>query len=539
MIEDVKRSLVRDLRENLKGLVPRSRLDSFLRWHDHASLEDLDRAYRATYTDFQSGLALWTPNHEFPLHDARSIRIYRQCVGFFSRLHACVSNDAQNEQLAKAKHRVSETVEITADARVLSLTKSYIRRWLGPAPDLASLRLRHGPGAVAGGEKGHQKSHFKHTFDSVDRLLGYDSECLFRLPTAPYLVLDRVDSVTRVVTVPKDCRGVRIISCEPMSMQFLQQGLLGHLMRVLPLRSEGRIEFLTQHRNQELARLGSYDPSTWATIDFSDASDTIRLDHIKMLFPSEWVDLFCALRSPYMRFPDGDAVEITTAFPMGAALCFPAEALVFASLAQAITDVFYCGASGIVPSVTVFGDDVIIHQSCAQEYLDASRRFGLRPSDRKCFFSRFTHFRESCGHEYFAGERVDVIRPRFVGMTRNPLDAVPMVQHATRLYERGFSKTAQLLASCVRGPVAIGVGDSYASPHLRWPMPGRVRWNRSFQRLEQRAMVVKTKAARQDMGSDGYESLFQWFTSGWSNSSTWGGKQYPAHTWLLSQQVSV
>lgn len=81
---------------------------------------------------------------------------------------------------------------------------------------------------------------------------------------------------SRLVLVPKDLRGPRIICVEPRVLMAVQQGyeelLVQHLERSRYV--SGTLNFGNQNINRELARKGSIN-GRWATLDMQDASADI------------------------------------------------------------------------------------------------------------------------------------------------------------------------------------------------------------------------------------------------------------------------
>jgi len=519
----------RDLWLHSGRAASRRQVDTFIQWCRSASISQLTEVNKAFSTQLASvpagGEALCFAEHALPLGgDPDLIRAARQTVGFFSRLHANVTEDMKLEQLAAAADRLAERRPIRLTDVEVALCREFIIRAIGRRPpDPRNLRFRHGPGAVATHEKGLQKIHFRETFISVDEYLGYDSEVLLRLPHAPQLFLERNEPITRVIAVPKDALRIRTISCEPLTMQFFQQGLMDELFTRMVRRYGNHFPFANQSVSQRLAQMGS-EAGYWGrstqpcTIDMSNASDDVKVDHIRLLFPDEWADCLLAFRSTAARFEElGREVELSTFAPMGAATCFPVESLVFASIRYAAARLMRVYREEDLWAVV--GDDVITVAKAYDLTLDMLERAAFTPNVSKCC-GPAVRFRESCGGDYFEGVSVTYERPRQLPKWNRFQANVPTVQLATALAHRGFVKTAQLIANTTKGPVAIGDGDAYAHPGLRWPVVGRTRYNRSLQRFEQQAVVEIPLPGTRLGAVDGWEPLYQWFTSGWRSETS-------------------
>jgi hypothetical protein len=80
---------------------------------------------------------------------------------------------------------------------------------------------------------------------------------------------------------------------------------------------------------------------------------------------------------------------------MGNGFCFPLETLIFASV---------CKLYSRPEDFSVYGDDIIVRQSVAQEVLKTLWAIGFRHNPDKTFLQG--QFRESCGADWFAGRDV-------------------------------------------------------------------------------------------------------------------------------------
>jgi len=276
---------------------------------------------------------------------------------------------------------------------------------------------RHGPGSVATGERTHEKMHFKRIYSSAEEY--YPAAEYYYLNDRhlfdawdDYMLLEHVDRPeAKVMLVPKDSRGPRLISAEPLEIQFLQQGLGRKLVQWIerhPL-TRGRVNFKDQRINRRLALQGSIDGS-WSTLDLTDASDRVSLALVKSLFADTPIlGHLLALRSLTTVLPNGETVEMQKYAPMGSALCFPVEALCFWALAAACIHV-YGGKSLRQACATtyVYGDDIIVRGGDEVFLLQNFHYFGLRLSEKKCCYTG--HFRESCGCDAYKGEVITPVK---------------------------------------------------------------------------------------------------------------------------------
>lgn len=226
----------------------------------------------------------------------------------------------------------------------------------------------------------------------------------------------------RVVLVPKDSRGPRLISAEPREFMYIQKGLMAELYAFMERYPNVRrqVSCTDQSRNQLLALIGSQTGGL-ATLDLKEASDRVPWWLVKMLFPSNWVECFNACRSEFTVLPSGEEIPLRKFAPMGSACCFPVEALVFWALCHAANPAFSgrlikgllrrSGNSQMKPEpytsvwgfddVCVFGDDIIVPTSSVDTVVQLFEAVGLVVNTSKSFTSG--PFRESCGMDYFAG----------------------------------------------------------------------------------------------------------------------------------------
>lgn len=535
-------SLFRDARSILQhdSCVPRCVLDGIYREVSHRTHTEVALEYKAFNRRLCSERYFGENPEIFGMKlaingSAPSLRALRQWLGFFSREHAAVSSSIVRECLRGTALRwAAKPTSFAVTPRELYAIQTEVDNLIGSVPPLLEdLVPKHGPGAVATGEKGLEKLYFKETYHKIDALLGYDSECLFRLPNQPPLVLRREVPTTRVVSVPKDATAVRIISAEPMSMQFLQQGLMhwfySRFERMAGMPFPLRDQTVQQRRAQAGCRIEAWGRRTQAcTIDLSNASDTVKCVHIRLFFSREWQKLLFALRSEEARFPGGARFPIETFAPMGSAICYPVECIVFLAVARAAARLTRNAGEPI--GCSAVGDDLVVPAYAYPYTIDLLSRLAFQPNVGKCCGPN-TRFREACGGEFWDGAPVDIVRPRVIpSLSRNGWG--PMATLAARLAAVGFEETANVCAAQVRGPVALGDGLPLFPARLKWPCVGRVRWNSAWQRFEQQTVAEVPMSGIDSVQPEGWEPLFQWFTSRWDSETQFSVRTRTVWTWL-------
>lgn len=225
----------------------------------------------------------------------------------------------------------------------------------------------------------------------------------------------------RSAYVPKDVRKCRRIAVEPSLNLFLQQGVGKWLSRRLRLFG---VDLRDQERNRTLARLGSLDGS-YATLDLSNASDTISTELVRWLLPPDWFELLNALRSQFY-WEDGEWHPCHSFSSQGNAFTFPLETMIFLSLGRAVTDF-----------VSAYGDDLICDSASYHDLCEILEVAGFTVNLEKSYGSG--PFRESCGGDYLLGQdvrpvyyREDATRPSDVVKLHNLLierwGSLPKVQ---------------------------------------------------------------------------------------------------------------
>jgi len=372
---------------------------------------------------------------------------------------------------------------------------------------------RHGPGVVAGGQSGEDKWLFTHLYDQIHQcypyydwfVVGGSRELLDRINW--YKSLTRtVTGTAKVMLVPKDSRGPRLISAEPAEYMWLQQGLgraiMDHVERH-PL-TKGYVNFTDQSINQELA-LSSSINGFLATMDLKDASDRVTVDLVVHLFRhTTLLPYLLALRTTSTRLPDGRIVPLKKFAPMGSALCFPVEALCFWALLRATllrSDTPLEGDR----VVYVYGDDIIIPVEAYDECRLTLETYDLRVNDDKSCSTGL--FRESCGVDAFAGSNITPakLRRQWTGGRLEASSYAHYVSFANQLDARGYHNAALWLFDKIEesmGPAGYGISNS--------PFPCRMvtsieiaeelnmakmrsRWNKDFQRWEFRVQTLKSR----------------------------------------------
>jgi hypothetical protein len=307
-----------------------------------------------------------------------------------------------NERLQQYVERVLNPYDTEGVLPFVREVRKVVANLLGPCPDLPQGRF--GPGATYA-DRG-QFATVPHKMSSAPTLTPdawpflmqwsgtqWASACASS-GKGPVFV-----NGNRFLTVPKDCRKDRAIAVEPSINVFYQLGY-GRIIRSR-LRNRGLDLDLGQDIHRRLACEASTEGHL-ATLDLSNASDTISKNLVKLLLPTRWYEALDMLRSKKTLI-EGKSVFLEKFSSMGNGFTFELETLLFACIALVASG----GTLGL--DVFAFGDDLIIPSHSSKDVISALKFFGMTINEEKSFVDG--PFRESCGGDYFLG--VDV-RPHYL-----------------------------------------------------------------------------------------------------------------------------
>jgi hypothetical protein len=300
----------------------------------------------------------------------------------------------------------------------------------------------------------------------------------------------------RLRFVPKDLKTARSICMEPNVLMFFQQGVWDRIEDTLTRTPFKRwIRFRNQKYNKDLATFGSATGEI-DTIDLSSASDSVTLTLVKRIFPPTWSIAMRATRSDKCVLPNGKTHRLTKFAPMGSALCFPTQSIIFASvciyaalvyqqhvtgvelfgritdsLVRDIANSFrrypevdgFAGSSAEICRISdpskekgftsaktfqplgIYGDDICVDRRLTDEVVNILHRLGFRVNHGKSFKGSQA-FRESCGAFSLAGHRVDPMYYRvFIPGEQDASSVASMVALANRCYDRRYLNLRRFL----------------------------------------------------------------------------------------------
>lgn len=236
----------------------------------------------------------------------------------------------------------------------------------------------------------------------------------------------------RFTTVPKDCEKDRGIAVEPSINLFYQLGW-GRVIRARLGRA--RLDLVNgQTIHRQVARVASIQ-GTSATIDLSNASDTICKTLVRLLLPWRWFEVLDALRSP-CTLVNNRWVVLEKFSSMGNGFTFELETLLFAAISKAAL-AMQGQPCTFGRDVYVYGDDIIVPTLGAKGVISALQFLGFTVNKEKSFVDG--PFRESCGGDYFKG--VDV-RPFF--LKELPNEPQDWIAAANGIRRAGMAQSDQM-----------------------------------------------------------------------------------------------
>lgn len=270
---------------------------------------------------------------------------------------------------------------------------------------IEDLRPFHGNGSTAYGKLNKYEKYLSMDVDSILlRFLNVDESLAYEL--FPLIRSKDLQRVSKLQFVPKTATKLRTISMEPPSLMYIQEGIRVELQRYIRKHRVLRhvIKFDDQTQNQMLAHIGSMLQNI-ATIDLSAASDSVSLQLVRKLFRKVPFLYKCCMmtRSTHTLLPNGDVIKLNKFAPMGSAMSFPVECIIFA----AIVEYSYRTYQGIEKSLerryfSIYGDDIICNDYLATTVMNNLSRLHFRVNRDKSFTGGIL-FRESCGVEYYDG----------------------------------------------------------------------------------------------------------------------------------------
>jgi len=293
---------------------------------------------------------------------------------------------------------------------------------------------------------------------------------------------------SRTIFVPKTFSKLRTISMEPTAVQYFQQGVMKRLYGYIdhhPYLGR-RVQLRDQSQNRNMARQGSIDDSL-STIDLSAASDTVSWALVKGVFAGtpllKWL---YATRSKTTKLPTGDIIALNKFAPMGSALCFPIECLIFCAVIEYTTQK-WCTLHNLAKlDYTVYGDDLVVPSQLSGEIIQALESLGFVVNKDKSFCNG--PFRESCGGDYYEGTDVSSLYyrlPAFNSKRVSPEVYAAICSTINLCVERDLPTLRSFLLSKIAKMKPYFSNKTTESPSLYSPTPTNFHvtrtWDENYQ----------------------------------------------------------
>lgn len=441
--------------------------------------------------------------------------------------------EAESLAAWKRHEELMQSLEFTRSAFVLAdlkmiLKKSGFYKSFSPS----NLVFKHGPGTVAEGSFTQSKQ--KHALmiahpdiqwiiDQVparahtprNRTLigplphGTERASELDLPS-PYrelLVPDELEwdtalrravfslNVDELLFVTKDVDSKRVINRGPTVFQWAQQAVHNALVKAIDGCLLGQwIKLADQGHNQRGARLAART-LRYSTIDLSKASDSIHTDVVTGVFSGLPLDLLIKSRVNLVKLPDGETWSIAKFAPMGSAVCFDVQSIIFLLIVW-LAD--HLSASGVTvqqylsegkrrvlnrtalrlldPAVGVYGDDILCAREQTEHVMSLLRHLGLEVNAGKSFYGDLA-VAESCGEFALINEETQEVESftpilfKVKGMLdqeNSQRSILSKIDLCNRLYDHGYLRVRNLILRTIPPKYFVYV-DPETSPYWRYP----------------------------------------------------------------------
>lgn len=358
----------------------------------------------------------------------------------------------------------------------------------------------HGPGSTADAGRGSLRR--KYDALGTDQLLSY---VLRRNCPEFDRIGDKVlDRTAKLQCVPKTMLTKRTICMEPATLQFYQQMVRKSVYRWLKNHPYLRrvIKLDDQNQNRHFAYIGSL-LGTISTIDLSKASDSVTWELARLAFShTPLLPWLYATRSRAVSVSK-DRVVVTKKFaPMGSALCFPVECIIFAAICELAKREVLSKRCDVTYSV--YGDDIAITTEVVPIVMSYLTLLGFTVNVDKSFYNDNVFcYRESCGAEFLSGVDVSPLKISR-GFESGSLDRYHpgrvenLVQLANACWAKGFLGCRRWIIHRLHHlprdlrPV-FGPGQSQINSYTSTNWKNAIRFNRKLQRLEVKGGVTSCR----------------------------------------------
>lgn len=414
-------------------------------------------------------------------------------------------------------------------------------------------QCRHGPGSVAEKPRSSDKYVFGSWPRRLDSLFCFDAHATLN-PDHIYDT-DVVEHPAKLIAVPKDARGPRLIASEPSYLQYAQQSINAYLRAAIGSSCvSASINFENQGFSQEWAVKASLT-GEFATVDLKSASDLLSLWLIERLIRKNkpLLEAIYHTRSRYID-QEGFALFMKKVAPMGNAYIFPLQTLVYTLCSIAALAVIDGRSvrsrkdiTRYAKQVRVFGDDIILPTRAYGCLVQLLTFCGLKVNASKSFAEG--NFREACGVDAYLGNDITPAYVRTVLDVTLPETVVSTVECANNLYNKGYWHTSNALIQRIPFAMRKRLAEVHTCSgtfgiRKRFPDTSslKTRYNTDLQRTEVQCLVPISRVRRKPL--EGIRNLMQFITEMPQPTSKWAsGHRFPLGLklrprWVPLDQVS-
>lgn len=338
---------------------------------------------------------------------------FNVCYQFFSFLTHVTLLDIRVDLEPEYEELEARLQSLHYPESMVKSMNSIMREWMkGFSVNESNFHPSHGPGAVAELKRTATPLE-KYQYLGTDPLIKYVFSKFAGVDVVSYYAYPEKswERMSKLVFVPKSMKTRRAISKEPATLMFLQQGIKNVLAEYIRSHDDlsNHIDFEHQEKNARLA-IRSSATHEFATIDLSSASDMVTTTLVKAVFRGTPLYPFLvALRSQTVELPSGKVLRTEKYAPMGSALCFPIETLIFSCAVEYAVRRARRTHLGSFPVWRVYGDDIIVDTRLFEDVILVLEGLGFIINHSKSF-SSCARFRESCGGEGYDGVEVTPLR---------------------------------------------------------------------------------------------------------------------------------
>jgi len=347
--------------------------------------------------------------------------------------------------------------------QVMYLAQYKIGQILEQVPDIANLHFSFGPGSNTSTKKTEVNPRIKlsSSLECSANFAPFASRFLEEFPNwqAEHLIQGYSKEQPYVSVapgelsfVPKSSKTLRAIIVEPILNGFYQKAIGSYIKERLKLAG---LDLRRQHPNQKAAELGSLGADL-ATVDLSNASDTISYGLVLSLLPVRWFHLLDIGRSGVVKYKDKE-IYLEKFSSMGNAYTFELESLIFFALATAVCELMSLDQS----YVRSYGDDIVIPVAAIPLLLDTFSYCGFKVNTKKSYWEG--PFRESCGADYLFGYD---IRPFYL---RDQISERVLYLMHNWFIRHLELELAETVAKFVNPELVLYGPDGYGDGHLIGP----------------------------------------------------------------------